>query len=45
MDSNWPYVAVGYTLAAGSLGGYVTWLVRKLRRAERSLPPVQEPPR
>jgi hypothetical protein len=34
----WPYVGTGYVLATGLLGGYAIWVVRKLRRAERSLP-------
>ncbi len=34
----WPYVGTGYVLAVGVLGGYATWVVRKLRRAERSFP-------
>ena len=34
----WPYVGTGYVLAVGLLGGYAVWVVRKLRRAERSLP-------
>ena len=34
----WPYVGTGYVLAVGVLGGYSTWVLRKLRRAERSLP-------
>ena len=33
----WPYVGTGYVLAVGLLGGYAVWVVRKLRRAERSL--------
>jgi hypothetical protein len=32
----WPYVTTGYLLAAGLIGGYATWVIRKLRRAERS---------
>jgi len=35
MDRNWPYVAAGYLLTAGALGSYATWLLRKLRRADR----------
>ncbi len=35
MDRNWPYVATGYLLTAGVLGSYTTWLLRKLRRADR----------
>ncbi len=34
----WPYVGTGYVLAVGSLGAYTAWVVRKLHRAERSLP-------
>jgi hypothetical protein len=38
----WPYVGTGYALAVGLLGGYGVWVVRKLRRAERSLPGADE---
>ena len=34
----WPYVGTGYVLATVVLGGYATWVIRKLRRAEQSLP-------
>jgi hypothetical protein len=35
MDHNWPYVAIGYSLATVALGSYVGWLWNRLRRAER----------
>lgn len=35
MDKNWTYVAVGYVLTAGVLGGYATFVLRKLRRVAR----------
>ncbi|HEY1740858.1 MAG TPA: hypothetical protein VGI86_19240 [Acidimicrobiia bacterium] len=38
----WPYVGTGYVLAVGLLGGYGVWVVRKLRRAERSLRSARE---
>ncbi len=38
----WPYVGTGYVLAVGALGAYTTWVLRKLRRAERSLPDEME---
>jgi len=38
----WPYVATGYVLAIGLIGGYAVWVIRKLRRAERSLAAAEE---
>jgi len=32
----WPYVGTGYVLATVVIGGYAAWVLRKLRRAERS---------
>jgi len=32
----WPYVGTGYVLAGVTIGGYAAWVLRKLRRAERS---------
>jgi hypothetical protein len=35
----WPYVGTGYVAAIGAVGGYAAWVIRKLRRAERTVPP------
>ena len=39
MDSYGGYVALAYAVVAGVLAAYAVWLVARLRRAERSLPP------
>jgi len=34
--ANWGFVAAGYLVTAGALGGYAAWLGARLRRARRA---------
>jgi hypothetical protein len=41
-DYGWAYVIVGWTLTAVVLAAYFAWLVTRIRRAQRSLPPESD---
>jgi hypothetical protein len=42
-DYGWAYVVIGWTLTAVVLVAYLSWLVLRIRRAERTLPPEADP--
>jgi hypothetical protein len=41
-DYGWAYVIVGWTLTVVVLAAYLGWLVARIRRAQRSLPPESD---
>jgi hypothetical protein len=41
-DYAWAYVIVGWVLTAVVLAAYLGWLVSRIRRAQRSLPPESD---
>jgi hypothetical protein len=41
-DFAWVYVVVGWVLTAVVLAAYLGWMMSRIRRAQRSLPPESD---